>query len=156
RARRFAASCPTKSASRRGAHLAGRRTTTMPSLPRETFGVYIRFRNRRLTAARGLSWDEARGFASRLRAERFHEPERVFVLDEQTGATVDDATASESVPVPSAEPVLIDVTANGQAALDQALREARDAAAKLERAIRHAEALVARMAANGGTRTPSV
>jgi hypothetical protein len=55
----------------------------------DSFRVYVRFRSRRLIAARGLDLARALDVAARMRAERFHNPEHVFVANERTGEVVD-------------------------------------------------------------------
>jgi hypothetical protein len=65
---------------------------------RKTFTVFARFRRTRLTLGRALpTLEAALGFARQVRSVRFHDPEHVFVVDDETGETViETAEARES------------------------------------------------------------
>ena len=57
--------------------------------------VFARFRRTRLTLARALpSLDSALAFARQVRSVRFHDPEHVFVVDDETGETMAEPTLS--------------------------------------------------------------
>ena len=53
-----------------------------------TYSVYTRFRRSRLAVLRCASEAQAFEFAARLRAERFHDPEGVFVVEDSSGRVV--------------------------------------------------------------------
>jgi hypothetical protein len=56
---------------------------------RRTYTVFTRFRRTRLTLGRALpTLEAALSFAKQVRAVRFHDPEHVFVVDDETGETV--------------------------------------------------------------------
>src|SRR5690348_6350508 len=76
----------------------------MAAKPRATtYSVFVRFKHRRLTLARGLaSLERAIAFASGLRQQRFHDPEAVMVIDDAKGEAVPFTSAppaAEAVPV---------------------------------------------------------
>jgi hypothetical protein len=59
---------------------------------KKTYTVFARFRRTRLTLGRALpSLDSALAFARQVRSVRFHDPEHVFVVDDETGETVTEA-----------------------------------------------------------------
>jgi hypothetical protein len=103
--------------------------------------VFVRFRGRRLTAARGLSLQQALRFAARMRAERFHDRDHVMVVDERSGEMVDDGVAdgAEGPCAPT------DAAANGGATtqegvdLEETIRAAREAVMTLAQAVEQFE-----------------
>src|SRR5438046_83820 len=54
------------------------------------YSVCVRFRKSKLPLKRGLALEAALSFAQTQRAVRFHSPEDVFVLNEASGAIVDE------------------------------------------------------------------
>lgn len=57
-----------------------------------TYSVFVRFRRgQRLTLKRGVRLEVALRFASEVRAERFHNPDDVFIIDDVSGEAVTDA-----------------------------------------------------------------
>jgi hypothetical protein len=66
-----------------------------PSGP--SYSVFARFRKGRIALGRHLrSLSDALAFASRVAAERFHDPEAVFIVDDHTGFEVPGAARSAS------------------------------------------------------------
>src|SRR5215207_1682444 len=56
-----------------------------------TYSVFARFRRTKLTLARRItSIDAAVVYAQRMRGERFHDPESVFIVDDRCGSVVDE------------------------------------------------------------------
>jgi len=65
---------------------------------RKTYSVFTRFRRSRLALGRGMPTVEvAIAFANRVRQVRFHDPDHVFVVDDETGAVVDEPERSDGV-----------------------------------------------------------
>jgi hypothetical protein len=74
------------------------------SLSRPSYSVFVRFRRTRLVMRRGIrSLDGALEFAEALRRERFHQPERVIVVDDATGRPIEDvpqpSPSSQALPI---------------------------------------------------------
>jgi hypothetical protein len=73
----------------------------MPAIPsltgKPTYGVFVPFGRRRLALRRGLGTaEEAFAFASRVRAERFHDTDKVIVVREADGEIVTEPAMPES------------------------------------------------------------
>jgi hypothetical protein len=56
----------------------------------ETYSIFARFRRNRLALMRRVSLEDALKFIVKLRAERFHDPDGVFIVSDRTGNTVDE------------------------------------------------------------------
>jgi hypothetical protein len=79
-----------------------------------TYGVFVHFRNRRLSLRRGLpTLDDAVAFMREIRTIRFHNHKDVFIVREPDGATVPEPEA----PISAVQPVAGDghVAGNGDA-----------------------------------------
>ncbi|WP_434046339.1 MULTISPECIES: hypothetical protein [Sorangium] len=71
--------------------------------PQISYSIYVRFRGRRLALMKHIrSLDAARSALLALRAERFHDADQVFLVNDATKQLIDEA-ASEGGPEPAAE-----------------------------------------------------
>lgn len=81
------------------------------STPAPSWSVYTTFRKARLALGRGFpTWEVARDFALRLRAERFHDRDAIHVVDDATGQvcalpSVEALPETDLVAVPDPVPV---------------------------------------------------
>jgi hypothetical protein len=70
-----------------------------------TYGVLVKHRRSHLTLRRGFATlEEAHAFANEVRALRFHEPERVFIVREPDGAIVSAPQIDTAAPEPASSP----------------------------------------------------
>ena len=114
-----------------------------------TFSVYVRFRKGRLPLKKGIrTIEEAREMLRALRAERFHDANQLFLVDEDTGVEIQAVrrfrrsrvARSERVPVAAARPRTdlpepVPVTRQERLArLERSIMTARAASARYARA----------------------